>query len=103
VIRFVATTEDLLHSRFALSPVSDLIRLSRVLSGKSRLIGASRARILLALDEPASTSQLARTLSIATGAVGDHLISLCRRNTWPSKKFRHAVRRHPPGQSFNRA
>jgi DNA-binding transcriptional ArsR family regulator len=40
------------------------------------LIGASRARILLALDEPASTSHLAHTLSIATGAVGDHLTVL---------------------------
>jgi DNA-binding transcriptional ArsR family regulator len=40
------------------------------------LIGTSRARILLALDEPASTSQLARTLGIATGAVGDHLTIL---------------------------
>ncbi|MBP2321037.1 DNA-binding transcriptional ArsR family regulator [Kibdelosporangium banguiense] len=40
------------------------------------LIGVSRARILLALDEPASTSQLARTLGIATGAVGDHLAVL---------------------------
>lgn len=37
------------------------------------LIGPSRARILTALDAPASTSQLARQLRLATGAVGDHL------------------------------
>jgi DNA-binding transcriptional ArsR family regulator len=40
------------------------------------LIGTSRARILLALDDPASTSQLARSLAIAVGAVGDHLAVL---------------------------
>ncbi|MFE3329410.1 DUF5937 family protein [Streptomyces sp. NPDC059176] len=37
------------------------------------LVGPSRARILSALDTPASTSQLARQLRLATGAVGDHL------------------------------
>ncbi|GAB3754641.1 ArsR/SmtB family transcription factor [Microlunatus parietis] len=41
-----------------------------------RLIGRSRAAILAALAEPSSTSQLARTLGLATGAVGDHLATL---------------------------
>ncbi|MFC7622687.1 DUF5937 family protein [Microlunatus sp. GCM10028923] len=41
-----------------------------------RLIGRSRAALLAALAEPSSTSQLARTLGLATGAVGDHLAVL---------------------------
>ncbi|MET8178959.1 winged helix-turn-helix domain-containing protein [Streptomyces sp. NPDC005336] len=40
------------------------------------LIGRSRARLLLALDAPASTSHLARSLAMAPGAVGDHLAIL---------------------------
>jgi DNA-binding transcriptional ArsR family regulator len=42
------------------------------------LLGRSRARLLLALDEPASGSQLARALRLAPGAVGDHLTVLRR-------------------------
>ncbi len=41
-----------------------------------KLLGVSRARILQALDNPTSTSQLARSLGMATGAVGDHLAVL---------------------------
>jgi DNA-binding transcriptional ArsR family regulator len=40
------------------------------------LLGRSRARLLEALDAPASTTQLARSLDMATGAVGDHLTVL---------------------------
>lgn len=42
------------------------------------LIGQSRARVLRALNEPASTTQLARALGLAIGAVGDHLAVLRR-------------------------
>lgn len=42
------------------------------------LIGRSRARILLALESPAGTTHLARTLGMATGAVGDHLAVMRR-------------------------
>jgi len=42
------------------------------------LLGRSRARLLQALDDPASTTQLARSLGLATGAVGDHLGVLLR-------------------------
>jgi len=40
------------------------------------LLGRSRARLLVALSDPASTSQLATSLGMATGAVGDHLAVL---------------------------
>ncbi|WP_385624680.1 winged helix-turn-helix domain-containing protein (plasmid) [Streptomyces sp. P8-A8] len=40
------------------------------------LVGRSRARLLVALDAPASTSHLARSLAMAPGAVGDHLAIL---------------------------
>ncbi len=40
------------------------------------LLGHSRARLLIALAEPASTSQLARSLGLSVGAVGDHLAVL---------------------------
>ncbi|MFE1949635.1 ArsR/SmtB family transcription factor [Streptomyces sp. NPDC059524] len=40
------------------------------------LVGRARARLLTALDAPASTSHLARSLAMAPGAVGDHLAIL---------------------------
>jgi DNA-binding transcriptional ArsR family regulator len=40
------------------------------------LIGHSRTRLLTALAEPASTTQLARSLGLSVGAVGDHLAVL---------------------------
>ena len=40
------------------------------------LVGRTRAVLLAALDQPASTTQLARSLGLATGAVGDHLATL---------------------------
>ncbi|MCC9309822.1 winged helix-turn-helix domain-containing protein [Kitasatospora sp. RB6PN24] len=42
------------------------------------LLGRSRARLLSALTEPAGTTQLARSLGMAPGAVGDHLAVLRR-------------------------
>lgn len=42
------------------------------------LLGRSRALLLDALADPASTSQLARAYGMATGAVGDHLAILHR-------------------------
>ncbi|WP_405590961.1 ArsR/SmtB family transcription factor [Streptomyces sp. NBC_01190] len=43
------------------------------LAALASLLGHSRARLLLELRTPASTSQLARSLTMAPGAVGDHL------------------------------
>ncbi|MCM2418959.1 DUF5937 family protein [Streptomyces sp. RKAG293] len=40
------------------------------------LLGRSRSRLLSALDQPASTTQLAQSLRLAPGAVGDHLTVL---------------------------
>jgi DNA-binding transcriptional ArsR family regulator len=40
------------------------------------LLGRTRAGLLTALDQPASTTQLARSLGLTTGAVGDHLATL---------------------------
>ena len=40
------------------------------------LLGRSRARLLVELGTPAGTSQLARSLGMAPGAVGDHLAVL---------------------------
>ncbi|MEZ0110106.1 DNA-binding transcriptional ArsR family regulator [Catenulispora sp. EB89] len=42
------------------------------------LLGRSRALILTALSSPAGTTHLARSLSMTTGAVGDHLAVLRR-------------------------
>lgn len=44
----------------------------------AELVGRSRARLLLALEDPASTTQLAARLGLAVGAVGDHLAVLRR-------------------------
>ncbi len=41
-----------------------------------KLLGHTRGRILAELEQPASTTQLARSLGLATGAVGDHLTIL---------------------------
>lgn len=44
--------------------------------GLDRLLGRSRARILRALDRPASTTQLVAALGLSLGSVGDHLAVL---------------------------
>ena len=49
---------------------------SRPGTALDRLLGPSRAAILVALEEPASTTQLAATLGQSLGAVGDHLAVL---------------------------
>ena len=41
-----------------------------------RLLGRSRAAILLTLEDPASTTQLAAALGQSLGGIGDHLAVL---------------------------
>jgi DNA-binding transcriptional ArsR family regulator len=41
--------------------------------GLNELLGRNRARLLLALDTPSSTSQLVRSLGLTLGGTGDHL------------------------------
>ena len=48
----------------------------RAPDGLDRLIGRSRAVVLRALDDPASTTHLVTTLTMSLGAVGDHLAVL---------------------------
>lgn len=42
----------------------------------ARLLGRSRAAVLAALDEPASTTQLVAALGLTLGGTGDHLAAL---------------------------
>jgi Family of unknown function (DUF5937)/Helix-turn-helix domain len=44
--------------------------------GLARLLGPTRAAILTALDEPATTTQLVVALHLSVGGVGDHLAAL---------------------------
>ncbi len=46
--------------------------------GLARLLGASRAAVLLALEDPTSTTQLVGVLQQSLGGVGDHLAALHR-------------------------
>jgi hypothetical protein len=49
---------------------------ARTLQPLDRLVGRSRAAVLLALDDPASTTQLAAALGQSLGGLGDHLAVL---------------------------
>src|SRR5262249_30270850 len=63
----------------------------------SALVGRTRAVLLAALDQPASTTQLARSLGLATGAVGDHLATLHRAALLTkARSGRSVLYRRPP-------
>lgn len=66
------------------------------------LVGTSRARLLDALDDPASTTQLARALGLAPGAVGDHLAILRRAGLLDRARSGRSVlyRRTPLGDAL---
>lgn len=68
----------------------------------SDLLGRSRARLLGALDTPASTTQLARALGLAPGAVGDHLAVLLRAGLLERARAGRSVlyRRTPVGDAL---
>ncbi|MEO3764526.1 DUF5937 family protein [Streptomyces sp. B8F3] len=57
----------------------------------ARLLGAGRAAVLAALDEPASTSALARRLGLAPSSVSAHLTVLKAAGLLTSHRERHRV------------
>jgi DNA-binding transcriptional ArsR family regulator len=65
----------------------------------SDLIGRTRARLLLVLDEPASTTQLAHLTNVAVGTVNDHLHVLHRAGLLTSARVGRSIlyRRTPRG------
>ena len=69
------------------------------------LVGRTRAGLLTALDQPASTTQLARSLGLATGAVGDHLMILHRAGLLTKARSGRSVlyRRTPLGDALTAA
>ena len=66
------------------------------------LVGRARARPLLALDAPAGTSHLARSLAMARGAVGDNLAILRDAGLLVRARSGRSVlyRRTPPGEAL---
>ena len=66
------------------------------------LLGRSRARLLAALSDPASTTQLAGTLGMVPGAVGDHLAVLLRAGLVSRARAGRAVlyQRTPLGEAL---
>jgi DNA-binding transcriptional ArsR family regulator len=65
----------------------------------SDLIGRTRARLLLALAQPASTTQLAHLTNLAVGSVNDHLRVLHRAGLLTRARAGHSIlyRRTPLG------
>ena len=66
------------------------------------LLGRSRAVLLRTLADPASTTQLARALDLAPGAVGDHLAVLLRAGLLDRSRSGRSVvyRRTPLGDAL---
>ncbi|WP_052020722.1 DUF5937 family protein [Actinokineospora spheciospongiae] len=66
------------------------------------LLGRSRARLLVALADPAGTTHLARSLGLAVGAVGDHLAVLRRAGLLDRARAGRSVlyRRTPLGDAL---
>ncbi len=56
-----------------------------------RLIGRTRAKLLLALAEPASTGTLARRYSLSPGTVFEHLAALRDAGLVSASRARHRV------------
>lgn len=71
-------------------------------TGLYRLLGASRAAVLLALDEPASTTQLAAILGQSLGGLGDHLAVMRRAGLLTVARSGRSVlyRRTPVGDAL---
>jgi DNA-binding transcriptional ArsR family regulator len=69
------------------------------------LVGSTRARLLISLDKPASTTHLARSLGLAAGAVGDHLAILRHAGLLDKARSGRSVlyRRTPLGDALTRS
>lgn len=74
----------------------------RAADALGELIGRSRARLLTALTEPASTTQLAHRFGFSVGAVGDHLAALRRAGLLDTARSGRSVlyRRTPLGDAL---
>lgn len=70
MIRFEVGTEDLLHSRFALSPVFELDSLLRLLDRGGRLPAASASRLRPAFEALRRTTDLDAVLALQSGRIG---------------------------------
>ncbi|MEW1721930.1 DUF5937 family protein [Streptomyces sp. NPDC093109] len=57
----------------------------------ARLLGRARAHVLCALDEPASTTALARLLGLAPSSVSEHLSVLRGAGLLTSRRYGHQV------------
>lgn len=66
-------------------------RAARPPDALARLLGANRAAVLAALDEPASTSVLAARLELAPSSVSAHLAALRGAGLLASYRVRHQV------------
>jgi DNA-binding transcriptional ArsR family regulator len=71
----------------------------------ARLLGRNRAAILAALDQPRSTSELARVLELTAGGVSQHLAVLRAAGLVSSRRVQRAVLylRSPEGDALVRA
>jgi hypothetical protein len=79
-----------------------LSRADATATSLAALLGATRARLLEDLSEPASTTQLARRYGLTPGGVNQHLSVLANAGLLSRARFGHSVhyRRTPLGDAL---